>query len=441
MNTQSPIFNVLPVTSVYSTASKTVYEFLNTQAVGTMALFNKVSGVWVTVGTLAAATNDVFIGVIATDKAGNKILKKSVGEHFNKNNIISKIYTDYAAGVNSVVAIDLTSGASLYYVNGIRINFRNPDMDYELGYNLYTKYYPIQKVAGETSSTVYTQSDLYNRLLDSINLEPNSYVTPYLNVNFLAADTPTVVTTGGAAIGDITDGASPTPANLIDVSALGTGTCTLDSTSTKCYDSAGDLVYTFDATNDVVTFTKKYASKAMEQVDAAATDFDGMKLLLSINPADETIFGQMNLKYAQPRQTRVIVTVDQPGNEVTVVNNADPDYTANTYYLNGSGVAKFAYEKGSGYDLKNIEAQAMAWEGTKYPFGNFYYTENQYKYLIDESKNYHVCTLNYALTGEEGMFSYKDSAMTMLVVDTVTDSSGFSGSNTVANLIQDMLGS
>ena len=439
MNLNAPIFNVLPVTSVYVTTDKTPYEFMQANAAGTMGLFHMTSGAWKTVATLAGANNDVFIGVIALDKNGNKVLRKCAGDHFNKNNIIRKSYTDYAAPVSCVVALDLTSGASLYYVNGIKISFRNSALEHEMGYNLFTKFYPIVKSASDTASTTYTQKDLYDKVLDAINLDTLNMVTPYLNYEFKSTDTPTVVTTGGAAIGDIHNGASPTPAVLVDVSALNTGTCTLNSTSTKCYDSVGDLVYTFDGTNKIVTFTKKYASIAMATLTLSS--FKSRKMLLTISDSAENIYGQVNMKYAFPRQTIVNVSIDQPGNEVTVESNADADYTANTYYLNGAGVGKFAYEKGSGYDLKQTEYESMTWEGNVPPFGHFYLTENGYNYLIDESKNYHVCTLNYFLEGHGGTISsYTDTAMTLLVVDTVTDSSGFGGSNTVANVIQDVLG-
>lgn len=442
MNVNAPIFNVLPVTSVYATANKTPYEFMAANSAGAMALFHMTSGTWKTVATLASANNEVFIGVIALDKNGNKVLKKCAGDKFNKNNILRKSYVDYAAGVGCVAAINLSSSASLFYVNGIRISFRNAVLEHEVGYNLFTKYYPIVKHVGETSSTSYTESDLYERLLDSINLDTLNLVTPYLNINFLTADTPTVVTTTGVTCGDINDGASPTPAVLLDISTIVGATCTLTDTNTKCWDAEGDLVYTFDGTNKIVTFTKKYFVAAMEAFDAASTKFDSKQMLLTIAEATENVYGQLNLKYAFPRQTIVKITIDQPASEVTVITNADSTYTANDYYLNGTGVAKFAYEKGSGYDLKQTEYEASTWEGSLPPFGNFYQTENGYKYLVDESKNYHVCTLNYYLEGFGGTIAnYNDAAMTLLIVDTVTDSSGFSGSNTVANTIQDMLGS
>ena len=114
MNLNAPIFNVLPVTSVYVTTNKTPYEFMQINAAGTMGLFHMTSGAWKTVASLATANNDVFIGVIALDKNGNKVLRKCAGDHFNKNNITRKSYIDYAAPVSCVVALDLTSSASLY---------------------------------------------------------------------------------------------------------------------------------------------------------------------------------------------------------------------------------------------------------------------------------------------------------------------------------------
>ena len=120
MNLNAPIFNVLPVTSVYVTTNKTPYEFMQANTAGTMGLFHMTSGTWKTVDTLANANNDVFIGVIALDKNGNKVQEGNTSQMlYSPDEIIAYVSQFFTLRVGDLIYTGTPKGVGKVEENDI----------------------------------------------------------------------------------------------------------------------------------------------------------------------------------------------------------------------------------------------------------------------------------------------------------------------------------
>jgi hypothetical protein len=347
MHIYSPIYSVLPFSTLYAVAGTSLSAYVVAANLNKLALFANDGTGWKTIVKLSDAkpTDELFFGVVKENKDGKLHLLKSAGQKFKAPWVTTKSQKNYSAANDLRLVPKLNPGQSLKDVEGIRVEFINPEYLYQSGYNQNIKFYPINPgcvdACTDPCSITYTNVDMYKSLLPNMK-------------------------------GDI-------DAEMFSIEKLVVDTTTLNNPTYE---------------------------QAMAALNGAAVGVDAT-LVLKMSSTKVYEYGKVNLKYSYPRQTTIVATMAQSCNQVSLHTNAQALIPAT---IAGAIIPIFAYEQGNGYDMKQVEFKAAHWNGLDgYPIGKYYFTENGYKFQVDENKKYHQYIINRANEGTEGMFNYQDA--------------------------------
>jgi hypothetical protein len=149
----------------------------------------------------------------------------------------------------------------------------------------------------------------------------------------------------------------------------------------------------------------------------AATDATSdATMTLKINSTAMYKYGQINLKYAYPRQTTAVPSMAQSCKQVTLYTNANQEELTKLNAV-AAGNALMQYEQGNGYDMKEVEYKAAHWRNREVaPMGTEYFTENGYKYQVDETKKYHQYILNRGNVSQASQEQHMDAMSDIFIL-------------------------
>lgn len=435
MAKENPILQVLPTlgNQAMLTAGNRVTDLHN----GQLGIFNYHTGLSVD-GTALANCKDIFIALGIAKAGGTAIaddIRKSAGQMIQTSRQNALTAKGYVPEIEKVIEItNFIAKCETEYA--IKLTFTNQRIYRLNGYTQFTKTfnYTTGCCAPTTDCTDCSNSgdcvELAVGLVTNVNADADSIVTASLFGNKIVAvingaptsDANTVVTVGTTsytvAVLDA-DTTAQAAAKIVAVINTQTGSpyyATLSGSTISIYVKATKQANTdtFAVTGAGVT-----ANGIVASTKTVVTDTDGFKAaypgvclgirLTGVAEDRPAWNGDLNIKYAKTG-TNFSATLIQGFTCTGTVTEITP----------------LQYAEGSGYDLKYEEYFSGGTDGRPGPYRVSALTNTSrsgFQYLISESSNYTVVTINGGMRSQSGFLEYDASLRTIIAVpcaDTVT---------------------
>ena len=304
-----------------------------------------------------------FYLAVGIDKDGDTItddVVKSRGSSIQAKNIAFYSYRPHTASVPmKVVLKDYTADCDTEY--GIKLELRNQEIYRSQGYNQFTKTYMIKTACCAGCEPTCPSGDA-NEITKLLKININNDPSGLIKAVAIARQALTAATHGTS--GNIAQGAVVSDADL-------------------------DAIMAYNATQTL-------------PADYVYTDLEIETIPQKINT-----FSQVNLKYFYPRETMVIAS------KISGFKcNGDIEVTQ-------AG----AFEEGSGYDIKQLEYEALGWDVSPYRLSCLNGVADERDFNAVTTAKYDQIALTYDEASTGAWLEYLNNEATLVAVpaaDTVT---------------------
>lgn len=405
MISQNPAFQVLVVND--NAAALAAGNPVSALAIGQIGFFSYQTNLSVD-GSNPALCRSFYIAVgvdpLATGSLADVV--KSAGNSIQLGGIRAFTSKPYVAPVNK--QIKLSVGAVTCNTEyGVRFEVRSEALAHTYGFNFPYKSFTgftaacadqcVDCAAGDPNSLVYALGT--NISLDPDGIFSISYTSPLTGHTLL--NTPTQWELG---YNGLTPSPAPTGTPTTGTGAMVAGTYYAEITATNAdgeslpspqsagvvLASTGEIAWTWTAVTGATGYkiyvgttvgseTSWFTSSTNSYTQTATAGTTGTppngtaaivgnpnngltaNMVINILPDALTIYSQINLKYADPRQVNVYMSLLTDPNSPNGFGTFGPDTTQ-------SDLAEITYEDGAGYDIQELEYIAGGWNGNPGPY-------------------------------------------------------------------------
>lgn len=305
-----------------------------------------------------------FYLAVGLDLDGDTVLddiSKSAGTHIQGKNVAVYNKRDYIAGTAmEVVLKDYTAECETEY--GVKLELRNQEIYRTQGFNQFTKTYSIKTACCDGCEQTCPSGDA-NEITKLLKLNINNDPTDLVTAIAIARHTLTKATidavTTGVFSGNIAIGAEVSDADLLVL--------------------------------------MEYNSLIADVADSLYTDLEITTVTQGIKN-----FCDVNLQYFYPRQTVAILSKIH-GFECT----GEVEVTQ-----------EVVYEEGAGYDVKQLEYEAIGWTDSPYRLSSLNGVANPVNYNTDATANYDMVVISYEQFSTGGFQEFLHPETTIVAVPT-----------------------
>lgn len=458
MNSINPAYQVLVVND--NVAALTAGQPVSALAIGQIGFFSYETNLSID-GTVPSQNKSFYIAVGVDPQATGSLadITKSAGNNIQQAGIRAMTVKPYVAAQNKELLLKI-GAVTCNTEYGLKFEIKSEALAHLYGFN-----FPYETFTGFTAPctdgcvdcAAGDPNSLVEDFYKNINLDPNKIfqaimTSPLtsnvindatqwaLGFNSLAvpAGVPTgTPTTGTGAVtagtlytrivGVNGDGVTLPGSESLGVVLSATGEIAwawialTGATSYRIYvgTAAGAENTYFTSSTNSYTQTANAGTAGTVPVFNVANTINpntGLTANLQINvlPDALTIYSQINLKYANPRQVNVFMSLLTDPNSPNGFGTFGPDTTQ-------SDLQEIIYEDGSGYDIQQLEYIAGGWNGNPGPYRTSELVgvpTSNIQYYSSLAGHYNMYALTYENKGVGGGHPYESSLATYIVIPT-----------------------